>query len=66
VTFLALACAEEGGACGVLEDLTDTFARLGRALKVVLGPNLLRYGHALKKDVLYWYEAGMKRGRNEK
>ena len=32
----------------------------------MLGPNLLRYGHALKKDVLYWYEAGMKRDRNEK
>ena len=47
--FLSLASAEEGGACGILEDLTDTLTRLGRAFEVVLGPNLLRHGHALEE-----------------
>jgi len=51
--FLAFASAEEGGACGVLKDFTDTFTRLGGALKVVLGPNLLCYGHALRRDIFY-------------
>jgi len=50
--FLALASAEEGGACGILEDLTDTFTGFGRTLKVVLGPNLLCYSHALKEDII--------------
>ena len=50
--FLSLASAEEGGACGILEDLTDTLTRLGRTLKVVLGPNLLCYSHALKEDII--------------
>jgi len=45
--FLALASAEEGGARGILEDLTNTLTRLGGALKVVLGPNLLCHGHTL-------------------
>ena len=43
----------EGGACGIYEDLTDTFTKLGRALKVVSGLNLLCYGHALKEGVFY-------------
>ena len=51
MVFLSLASAEKGGACGVLEDLTDTLTRLGRAFEVVLGPNLLCHGHALEEGV---------------
>ena len=49
--FLSLTSAEKGGACGVLEDLTDTLTRLGRALEVMLGTNLLCHGHALEEGI---------------
>jgi len=49
-TFALLPVAWAGEQCGtgsVLEDLADTFARLGRAFEVVFSIDLLCYGHTL-------------------
>jgi len=45
--LLALATGKKGRPGGILEDLTDTLARLGGAFKIVLGTNLLCDCHAL-------------------
>jgi hypothetical protein len=39
---------EKSYAGGILENFADTFTRLGRALQVLPGSDLLRNSHALK------------------
>ena len=48
VLLAALGTGEQRGASGVLEHLADTLARLGRALEIVLGADLLCYCHTLQ------------------
>ena len=49
VLLATLGARQKRGARGVLEDFTDTLARLGRTFEVVLGTNLLCYRHTLVK-----------------
>ena len=44
----ALGSAQECSASSVLEDFTDTLARLGGTLEIVLGGNLVCYSHTLE------------------
>ena len=49
--LLCLRLAEQSAASGILEHFPHAFTRLGRALEVVLGANLLCNRHTLKKEI---------------
>jgi hypothetical protein len=48
VAILLPLVRKEGCACGILEDFANSFTRLRRTFKIVLGSNLLCNGHSLK------------------
>lgn len=50
VLLATLGAREQGGAGSVLEDFADALAGLGGALEVVLGADLLCYGHTLRNE----------------
>ena len=49
-TLAPLRSAQHSSPCGVLENLANALAGLGRALEIMLGTDLLRNGHALMNN----------------